>query len=125
MTVVAELESLYDALRAAFRQDSSSIFENSNGVDLASLVAVLDRNIQAVTAQRSVIGAMTNGLEAQISALGTISTNLQAANSRILDTDYAAATAELTKGQIMQQAFASVANLQSKLTGEMISTLLG
>jgi flagellin-like hook-associated protein FlgL len=125
MTAVGELQAVYDALRTAFRDSPTAIYDSVAGVDLASLVSVIERNINSVTAQRSVIGAMTNGLEAQISALGTISTNLQAANSRILDTDYAAATAELTKGQIMQQAFASVANLQSKLTGEMISTLLG
>ena len=124
MTAVTELESVYDALRAAFRNDSSSVFDNDRDVNLTSLVAVLDRNINAVIAQRAAIGAMTNGLEAQVSALATRATNLQSANSRILDTDYALATAELTRGQILQQAFASVANIQSNLSGRMIETLL-
>jgi flagellin-like hook-associated protein FlgL len=123
-TVVAELQSVYEGLKAAFQHDSHAIMDNANGFDLSSLIAVLEKNIDAVTAQRSVIGALTNAAESHISALGVIANNLQDANSRIVDTDYASATAELTKGQILQQAFVSMASIRNDMSRQLIETLL-
>jgi flagellin len=50
------------------------------------------------------MGAYQNRLTASIANLETTSMNLSASRSRILDTDYAKATSQLAKTQIIQQA---------------------
>ena len=57
---------------------------------------------------RSVLGSIQSRFESTISNLTTVSENLQAARSRIVDADFAAETAALTKAQILQQAGVAV-----------------
>ena len=60
--------------------------------------------MDAITTQRGELGAFQNQLEYTVANLSDFSTNLAAARSRVVDTDYASETANLTKGQILQQA---------------------
>jgi len=53
---------------------------------------------------RADLGAIQNRFSSTIANLSTTTENLSAARSRILDTDFAAETAELTRVQILQQA---------------------
>ena len=69
---------------------------------------MLDSAITAVSSRRGTIGAMQNRLSVTMSNLDTYSTNLEAANSRIVDVDVASETARLTKQQILTQAGASM-----------------
>ncbi len=57
---------------------------------------------------RSELGAVQNRFDSTIANLATTSENLSAANSRILDADFAAETAKLSKSQVLQQAGISV-----------------
>ena len=54
------------------------------------------------------MGALQNRFESTIANLATSVENLSAANSRILDADFAAETARLSKAQVLQQAGISV-----------------
>jgi flagellin len=74
-------------------------------VDTASAaITNLDTAISTVDAYRSTLGAMVNRLNYAADNLTNVSTNTAASRSRILDTDYAAATTELARSQIIQQA---------------------
>ncbi len=53
---------------------------------------------------RGDLGAVQNRFESTISNLQNVSENISAARSRIVDADFAAETAALTKSQILQQA---------------------
>ena len=53
---------------------------------------------------RSSLGAIQNRFESTISSLSAVNENLEASRSRILDADFAAETAALTRAQILQQA---------------------
>lgn len=68
----------------------------------------MDAALSAVNTARSELGAVQNRFESTISNLATTSENLSAANSRILDADFAAETAKLSKSQVLQQAGISV-----------------
>ena len=68
------------------------------------LTAYIDSAVDRTSDQRSVIGAQMNRISYVSTNLQTQSTNLQSSKSAIVDTDFAAETARLTKGQIMQQA---------------------
>lgn len=72
---------------------------------LASAVMThIDSALSAVSEQRSTFGAVTNQLTYAIDNLTNVSTNSQASRSRMMDTDYAKATSELARAQIIQQA---------------------
>ena len=77
----------------------------ASAIGLASNAMVeLDTAIAAVSSQRATFGAASNRLTHTIDNLTNIKTNSEASRSRILDTDYAAATSELARTQIIQQA---------------------
>ena len=64
----------------------------------------LDTVISDVSAQRATFGAVSNRLTHAVDNLTNVKTNSEAARSRVLDTDYSAATSELARTQIIQQA---------------------
>lgn len=68
----------------------------------------IDSALQTVNGLRSELGAVQNRFDSTIANLATTSENLSAANSRILDADFAAETAKLSKAQVLQQAGISV-----------------
>ncbi len=70
----------------------------------SNALAVIDSAIQFIDNQRADLGAFQNRLDSTISNLSNVSENVSAAKSRIVDADFAAETARLTKGQILQQA---------------------
>ena len=67
-------------------------------------IGALDTAIKAVNEQRATFGAASNRLEHSVDNMTNISVNAEASRSRIEDTDYAKATSELAKAQIIQQA---------------------
>lgn len=69
---------------------------------------VLDLALENVSSQRADLGALQNRLESTINNLSTTSENLSASRSRILDADFAAETAQLSRNQIIQQAGVSI-----------------
>ncbi|MCC5880382.1 MAG: flagellin FliC [Idiomarina sp.] len=74
----------------------------------AERLASIDEAISQVGAQRSSLGAVQNRFQSTIANLSNVSENVSAARSRIMDTDFAAETAQLTKFQITQQASTAI-----------------
>jgi len=92
-----------------------------DGSNLA--LAQIDAALQQVAATGAQLGAYQNRFQAAISGLTTDSTNLQSARSQIQDTDYAAATSQLSKAQILQQASTAMV-AQANTIPQNILTLL-
>jgi len=69
-----------------------------------SALSTLDAAIATVDTDRATFGATMNRLTYAMDNLSNISQNAQASRSRIMDTDYAQATTELARSQIIQQA---------------------
>lgn len=88
-----------------------------------ALVAV-DNAIGQVASQRADLGAIQNRMESTVSNLQVTSENLNAANSRIQDADFAAETAELQRTNVLQQAGISVL-AQANAAGQQVLSLLG
>ena len=78
---------------------SISTVVNSN-----TAITTVDAALAQVNAIRANLGATQNRFASTVSNLQTTSQNISAARSRILDTDFAAETATLTRSQILQQA---------------------
>jgi flagellin len=69
-----------------------------------STIQSIDAALTSVSTLRSTLGAIQNRFQSTINSLQGVSENLAASRSRILDTDFAAETAALTRAQILQQA---------------------
>ncbi len=67
-------------------------------------IVEIDVVIGDVSSQRATFGAVSNRLTHAVDNLTNVKTNAEASRSRILDTDYAAATTEMARTQIIQQA---------------------
>ncbi|GAB2665883.1 flagellin [Vibrio panuliri] len=87
-------------------------------------VSVIDGALKSVDSQRASLGAFQNRFEHAINNLDNINENVNASRGRILDTDYAKETTQMTKSQILQQASTSVL-AQAKQTPTAALSLLG
>ncbi|RMG94616.1 MAG: flagellin FliC [Deltaproteobacteria bacterium] len=76
----------------------------STAANASTAISKLDAAIDTIASRRATLGAAQNRLQITMSNLETYATNLSAANSRIVDVDVAAETANLTKQQILVQA---------------------
>lgn len=82
----------------------SSGFNISSQAGANSAIATIDTAIAAVDEFRADLGAKVNRLTYAIDNLTNVSQNTSASRSRILDADYAQATTELARTQIISQA---------------------
>jgi flagellin len=101
---------------------------NGNLIDdpdaVSALLDAIDDQIGAVSEARATLGAQQNRLEFKIANLDNTAENLQAAESRIRDTDMALAMTEFTRNNIMFQA--STAMLaQANALPQSVLQLLG
>jgi flagellin len=74
----------------------------------SAAIATIDTALGDVASDRATLGAIQSQLESTVRNLANVAENTAAARSRILDTDYAAETANLTKAQILQQASTAI-----------------
>jgi len=105
---------LFGAAEAAATANSSTLASVAS-IDVTTLTAgvptgannalqIIDSALSNINSSRAGLGALQNRFTNTITNLQTTSQNLSAAQSRIQDTDFAAETAALTRGQILQQA---------------------
>ena len=97
---------------------SLSSFTNSQ-----QALAHLDKAIAEVNTSRGNLGAVQNRFSSTIANLQTTSDNLSASRGRIQDTDFAAETANLSKGQILQQAGVAMLSQANQLPQTVLSLL--
>jgi len=84
---------------------SSSALKTIDSKDAASTAVVaLDTAINKLNAKRAQAGALINRLEHTVANLMNVNQRLQEAVSGIQDTDYAAESASLARGMVLQQA---------------------
>ncbi len=86
-------------------------------------LSVADGAINFIDRQRARLGAVQNRLESTIANLSNIIENVSFSRSAIRDTDFAEATAELAKQQILQQAGTSVLSQANQLPQAALSLL--
>ena len=98
-------------------------FGSATAISSSSSSADLMNAVQTNTTNRATLGTYQNQLNYIVDNLQTLSNNLADAKSRIVDTNYAAETANLTRGQILQQAATSML-AQANQMPNVILTLL-
>jgi flagellin len=87
------------------------------------VITAANAYIKTISSQRTLLGAYQNNLEFTSENVLEFSSNSSAARSRIMDTDYAAETANLTKGQILQQAATAMLAQANQMPNVILSLL--
>ena len=87
------------------------------------VIAAIDSAIDEINSQRAEFGAVQNRFENVISNLMVATENQSAARSRIMDADYAAETANLSRAQILQQAGNAMVAQANQLPQQVLSLL--
>ncbi len=108
---------------------SVSSFNSVATLDLLSAknsqaaLKTLDAALAQINSSRGDLGAIQNRFSSTIANLQSTSENLSASRSRIQDADFAAETANLTRGQILQQAGTAILAQANSLPNNVLSLL--
>ncbi|HOB94180.1 MAG TPA: flagellin [Aquabacterium sp.] len=82
----------------------AKIDKDSSAGDIKTVIDNIDTALDTINGERATLGASQSRFAAVIANLQTAIENQSAARSRIVDTDFAAETANLSRAQILQQA---------------------
>jgi len=105
---------------------SATITGSVSDVAAASTaITAIDAALTAANTSRATLGAIQNRFESVVSNLQISVENQSSAKSRIMDADFAAETANLTRGQILQQAGTAMLAQANSLPNNVLSLLRG
>jgi flagellin len=85
----------------------------------------IDAALTTISSSRAALGAIQNRFSSTIDNLMTTSENLTASRSRIMDADFAAETANLSRAQILQQAGTAMVAQANQLPQNVLKLLQG
>ncbi len=124
LTMLGLTAATGDNKHSAIEQESSVANLNitSDG-GAQQAIQVLDGAMQQIDSERAKLGAVQNRFESTISNLQNVAENASASRARIMDTDYAAESANLAKNQIMQQAGTAMLAQANQLPQAVLSLL--
>ena len=87
------------------------------------MILAMDAALKDVNSSRADLGAVQNRFSSVVANLQTSSENLSASRSRIMDTDFAKETAELSRTQVLQQAGTAMLAQANQLPNNVLSLL--
>ena len=90
---------------------------------IQGVIGNIDTALDTVNAERATLGASQSRFEAVISNLQISIENQSAARSRIVDTDFAAETANLSRANILQQAGNAMVAQANQLPQQVLQLL--
>jgi len=122
---VADGSILEDDQPTASTLSSVATIDVSTSAGASDALAVVDAALTSINNSRASLGAIQNRFASTISNLQTTSENLNASRSRIQDTDFASETANLTRGQILQQAGTAILAQANSLPNGVLALLRG
>ena len=108
--------------RAAIGPDSGATAILDAGT-VHGVIDKIDKAIDTVNSQRATLGASQSRFGAAIANLQTAVENQTAARSRIVDTDFAAETANLSRANILQQAGNAMVAQANQLPQQVLQLL--
>ncbi len=95
----------------------------TSSANAATAMTNLDAAIDTVTSTRADLGAAQSRMESAINGLRINAENQAAARGRIMDADFATETANLTKGQVLQQAGTAMLAQANQASQSVLSLL--
>ena len=102
---------------------SGPVLQITDGTTALAALSAIDTAINTINSQRGTFGAVQNRFENVVANLMVASENQSAARSRIMDADYAAETANMSRAQILQQAGNAMVAQANQLPQQVLSLL--
>ena len=102
----------------------SALSVNSTAESDNAIVA-MDAALRAINGARADLGAIQSRFETTVENLSVNAENLSASRSRIMDADFAAETANLSRTQILQQAGTAMVAQANQLPQQVLKLLQG
>jgi len=121
LTTANDTVSLTTTILPALTLATAGVVTSQTGA--TSAMALLDTSITQLNSVAATLGAFQNRMSFAIDNVTSLSQSVTAAKSRIVDTDFAAQTAQLSKYQILQQAGTAML-AQANQMGSNVLTLL-
>jgi flagellin len=121
-----------DATEAGFANAAFATVTTATGIDTLtvanfagaqSAIQLVDSSLTSINSPRATLGAVQNRFESVVRSVQTTAENLSASRSRIVDADFAAETANLTRAQILQQAGTAILAQANALPQNVLSLL--
>jgi flagellin len=125
-TALGDLGTDLDAVVASY---TAGVTAGTPGTEIATAAAAntaiddLADVLDSIGAVRAQLGASSNRLESVYNNLGNQRTQTDASKGRIMDVDYAAETANMTKNQMLMQASTSMLK-QSSSMSQLVMSLM-
>ena len=126
ITVSAALNA--DTTLTAITQVTAIIGDAANttmvaGTAIDQVVSDIDTALDTINQQRSIWGSTQNRFDAVVSSLQVSVENQSAARSRIMDADFAAETAAMSRANILQQAGNAMVAQANQLPQQVLALL--
>lgn len=102
-----------------------SAIDVTTATNASNALASIDAALTQINSGRATLGAIQNRFASVVTSLQTSAENLSASRSRIQDADFASETANLTKGQILQQAGTAMLAQANSLPNGVLALLRG
>jgi len=91
----------------------------------ADSLEMVDSGLESVNSARASLGAVISQLTSAADNMSNVAQNTTESRSRILDTDYASATTELARTQIIQQAGTAILAQANQIKSSVLALLKG
>ncbi|MFC3149284.1 flagellin [Piscinibacterium candidicorallinum] len=114
-----------DGSIAAVTVSTATINSTATATSIATVIDNLDAALNRINSERALFGATQNRFQSVISSLQVARENQTAAKSRIMDADFAAETANLSRAQVLQQAGNAMLSQANQLPQGVLSLLRG
>ncbi|MFM2066754.1 MAG: flagellin FliC [Pseudomonadota bacterium] len=125
MTTATSIVSVAGSADGGVTTSRSSIGSVATTGQIKTVIDDIDAAINKINDERASLGATQSRFDAVISNLQISSENQSAAKSRIMDADFAAETAALSRAQVLQQAGNAMVAQANQLPQQVLSLLKG
>jgi flagellin len=115
--------SITTAVGAAAGTAPTTAIAGTDGSFALAAITAVDAAIDRINSQRSAFGAVQNRFDNVISSLQVQVENQTAARARIMDADFAAETANLSRANILQQAGNAMVAQANQLPQQVLALL--
>ena len=122
-TATADITALTGAAVLTGAATPTLQIAGADGTAAQAAIAAIDTALDAVNSQRATFGAVQNRFDNVVANLMVASENQSAARSRIMDADYAAETANLSRASILQQAGNAMVAQANQLPQQVLALL--
>ncbi|AVO41594.1 flagellin [Simplicispira suum] len=124
-TATTGLTAATTAVTAGTAQTGFLNLDISTTTGADNAILAMDAALKSVNSARADLGAVQNRFSSVVENLATTSENLSASRSRIMDADFAAETANLSRAQILQQAGTAMVAQANQLPQGVLALLRG